>query len=170
MANPAPTWFPGLGEMLGSGVDGAVYALSDSDSVVKFCDAFDQALLTEIVAGYHPQYVKVLDFGIGEDGTHFIVMERLLSLSEDEGKVFHSLLSHEDKNAVKKRLSDPELMNVLAGLAKGLEFNADDVAIFYHQVVFGVMTHNDLHTRNIMKTSCGEFKLIDLNRISKDTT
>jgi hypothetical protein len=105
MANPVPTWFPGLGEMLGSGADGELYALSDGN-VVKFCADYDQGLLAEIVAGYHPQYVKVLDFGIGEDRTHFIVMERLHPITDDEAKVFHTILSHEDKNAVKKRLSN----------------------------------------------------------------
>jgi RIO-like serine/threonine protein kinase len=161
-------WFPGLGEKLGEGVDGSVYALANEDAVVKFSRSFDRELLAEIVAGYHAHYVKVLDFGVGESGIHFTVMERLLPITDDEAKVFHSLLSHEDKNAVKKRLTSAELDEVLAGLAKGLEFDALDVGVFYYQVMHSTIKHDDIHERNVMKNKDGEFKLIDLNRLSKE--
>ena len=161
-----PDCFPGLGEKLGSGVDGSVYALSDG-SVDKFSSAYDKQLLAEIATGKHPHFVEVFDFGVGESGMHFVVMERLYPITDDEAKVFHTIISHEDRG-LSKTFTLARLDEVLDGLSVGLEFDKKAVVAFYRQVRSDAMTHLDLHERNLMKDKGRRFKLVDLNRISKE--
>jgi serine/threonine protein kinase len=161
-----PPSFPNLGNQIGGGVDGSVYALTNENAVVKFSSSFDQLLLAEVATGVYPHFVRVLDFGVLDDGIHFTVMERLNPLTEDEAKVFHTIVSHEDRNA-SKVFSPEQLDEILDGLAKGLVFDKAMVKAFYQQLVLSAMSHQDLHPRNVMRDASGEFKLVDLNRISK---
>src|ERR1022692_2697793 len=94
------TWFPDLGDQIGSGVDGQVFLLG-GDRVIKFSGSYDHRLLAEIASGYYMHYVVVDDFGVLPDGTHFTIMERLYPLTTDEEKVFHTIISHEDQAKVK---------------------------------------------------------------------
>lgn len=169
--------FPSLGEQIGKGVDGSVYLLGENQ-VIKLSSSYDQTLLAELADGYYHHYVRVDDFGVltspyddcslrgDEDQTHFTVMERLLPLTTDEKKVFHSILSHEDRG-LSKFLTPEQLHTALDGLEAGLEFDRKQVVKFYAQVVLSSLTHLDLHERNILKDKNGAFKLIDLNRIAK---
>lgn len=156
--------FPNLGERIGSGVDGVVYALNDG-TVVKFTPILDQQLIAEITTGQHPHFVEVLDFGRIDD-LYFIVMERLNPLTDDEAKVFHTILSHEDRNLTKVH-TPVVLASILRGLSTGLEFDLAEVMSFYAAVVLSTMSHNDLHPRNIMRANDGKFKLVDLNRLTR---
>jgi hypothetical protein len=93
-------------------------------------------------------------------------MERLLPLTDDEEKVFHSIISHEDRG-LSKFLTPEQLHTALDLLEAGLEFDRKQVVKFYAQVILSTMKHLDLHPRNILKDNAGAFKLIDLNRLSK---
>jgi serine/threonine protein kinase len=164
-------WFPGLGAKIGSGVDGEVFATANPNEVVKFSPKFDLTPLVEVASGFHPHFVKVEDFGVSPDGeTCFVVMERLEPLTEDEERLFHSLVSHEDKNITKPVLSPMQLEVVLDGLLVGLFFKKGKVKEFYQRVVLGNLTHKDLAPRNIMKTKGGDYKLIDLDRLTHKET
>jgi serine/threonine protein kinase len=157
-------WFPNLGAKIGSGVDGEVYEIKGTNEVVKFSPTYDLNLLTEIMSGFHPHFVAVHDFGKHED-VCFVVMERLLPISDDEERLFHSLVSHEDRGITKPILSPEELEAVLDELVIGLRFKRSKVREFYQRIVLGKLTHKDLHPRNIMVDADGNFKLIDLDRI-----
>jgi rRNA-processing protein FCF1 len=97
---------------------------------------------------------------------HSLIMEKLKEISDDENKVFHSLLYH--KNVFwEKDFSDQELDETLFGLAKGLDFNHSKVKSFYKKVKKSTIQHNDINLGNIMKNVDGDYKLIDLDRLSK---
>jgi hypothetical protein len=164
--NELKVLFPAIGECIGKGVDGQVFALGDNEAI-KFSSHYDQQLLAEIAAGHYTHYVAIIDFGVLIDRTHFTIMERLSPLSDDETKLFHSILSHEDRG-LSKVLSPADLHRTLDGLEKGLAFDRKQVVKFYAAVILSSMTHLDLHPRNILKTKDGAFKLIDLNRIRKE--
>lgn len=96
---------------------------------------------------------------------YYYIMEKLYHLSEDEVKVFHSILSHEDRHAIKNY--SPEIIKkMLCGMSRGLDFNMERVIFFYEKICETPLIHNDLHPRNIMKNSVGDYKLIDFDRCS----
>jgi thiamine kinase-like enzyme len=90
-------------------------------------------------------------------------MEKLNKISEDEKKVFHSIMSHEDQN-LHKNFSMSKIKNMLQGLSMGLDFDASKIIIFCENLRSTVIHHNDIHPRNIMKDNFGNFKLIDFDR------
>jgi hypothetical protein len=96
-------------------------------------------------------------------------MEKLLSLSEDEQKVFHTLLSHEDRNLV-KNYSPAERQVILQNLRRGLDFDEGRVSLFVDKLNNSPVQHLDIHTRNIMKDANGNFKMIDLDRLTMENT
>jgi Ser/Thr protein kinase RdoA (MazF antagonist) len=55
---------------------------------------------------------------------------------------------------------------MLEGLRLGLDFEWDKVVRFYKACTRSEIIHEDIHHRNIMKDDSGNFKLIDLDRIS----
>src|SRR5438105_1128298 len=111
-----------LGKELGSGADGQAFEIIGSNKVIKICGLF--ALPNHDLRQEYLQRLQVLDYllydpspihaGLYEHGRlgdgdrllfgnqsqryilYYYVMERLTKLSEDEKKVFHSILSHED--------------------------------------------------------------------------
>lgn len=95
---------------------------------------------------------------------HYHVLEKCFKLSEDEKKVFHTIVSHEDYGIIKK-FSSENLKEILFGLSRGLDFDEKRVIFFYESLLTCRIKHNDLHQRNIMKDSFGNFKLIDLDRL-----
>jgi serine/threonine protein kinase len=173
-----------IGEKLGEGVDGEVFALQDiSDQVIKLSIIYSVDELP--VSIYHNRVVPTLYYVMqtqpdvcvrvdrfGKLGQidqlslflYYCLMERLLPLSEDEGKVFYSLLSHEDRG-IEKDLSPAKIEKTLSGLARGLDFDRQMVTLFCQQLRQEmVLRHRDLEVRNIMKDAMGHFKLIDLDR------
>lgn len=88
-------------------------------------------------------------------------MPKLFPLTEDEKKVLHSLISHEDNNI--QKTFDVALATTLK---KHLEFDLDKLVEFSNNISKSKYLHLDMHDRNIMKDMHGNFKLIDLDRIT----
>jgi RIO-like serine/threonine protein kinase len=94
-------------------------------------------------------------------------MEKLEKLSDDESKVFFTLLSHEDNNK-KKNYTEENAIEILNKLKIGLDFDFDKVLYFFNKIMLNEINHLDISERNIMKDSCGTFKLIDFERIKNE--
>ena len=91
-------------------------------------------------------------------------MEKLLKISEDEAKVFHSILSHEDRG-IFKNFSTDKVKKMLHGMQRGLDFDLQKIMLFYEALQNPQILHLDIHPRNIMKDENNNFKLIDLDRL-----
>lgn len=94
---------------------------------------------------------------------HYCVMERLKELSGDENKVFHSILSHEDRGVI-KNFPIIRLRKILKGLEKGLEFSEGKIVVFLDKLKSAKVRHLDLHQRNVMVDGHGNYRLIDFDR------
>lgn len=95
---------------------------------------------------------------------YYYIMEKCYKLTEDEKKLFHTLLSHEDRGVIKK-FTDIKFKEILFGLSRGLDFDEQKVIFFYESIQSSKIIHDDLHPRNIMKNKFGDFKLIDFDRL-----
>jgi len=95
---------------------------------------------------------------------YYYIMEKLHKTTEDERKVFHTILSHEDRG-IEKNFSPDKIRKMLEGMSKGLDFDAEKVTLFCDNIRGASVSHLDIHVRNIMKDDAGKFKLIDLDRI-----
>lgn len=167
---------PHAADALGSGVDGSVYMMpSDPTRVIKIAQVFDfdrfestADVLDKLLFEPLPEYARVYMRGakkFPDKGyvLHWYVMEKLLPISIDESKVFHTILSHEDRNIVK--LYEPEeLEKILTGLRIGLDFDAERVKFLCEAIRSSPVKHLDIHPRNIMKDANGNYKLIDFDR------
>ena len=178
-----------LGEELGYGADGQVFkSLNDPSKVIKICGLFqlpnhdlDQEYLqrsnvldyliqtpTTIHACVY-EHVKLGEWSRDFDNhpqryiLYYCVMERLKELSEDEKKVFHSILSHEDRGII-KNFPLNKLRRILQGLGLGLEFSEEKVMVFLDKLKSSKVRHLDLHQRNVMVDNHGNYKLIDFDR------
>ena len=179
-----------LGKELGCGADGQIFELVDfPNKVIKLCVLYDCA--AQNIDSYYENTSKVLTYlcevspsicarvyehkflfhgtrntciGNQDYITYYYVMEKLLKITDDEKKVFHSLVSHEDRNKI-KRYSELEARHMLENLHKGLDFNFHKVLHFYNELMNASIKHNDIHVRNIMKDNKGNFKLIDFDRM-----
>lgn len=179
-----------IGNEIGIGADGQVFSLqNEDDKVIKFCVKFDHNncslkneykkvnnILFYLSTKKPIAYAHVYEYGyLGEysrslyDGSsqkyilYYYVMEKLNKISEDEKKVFHSLLSHEDRN-IKKNFSLLKIKQMLSGLSLGLDFNSEKIILFCENLKKIDIYHNDIHPRNIMKDKDNNFKLIDFDR------
>jgi hypothetical protein len=181
------------GERLGDGADGEVFAIADDPAkVMKLSVIYDRfeyppkvIYFNEIVPvldyvmsnhlsmcvniyehGYLGEYYRKLNYwkcGKQSLVIHYCIMERLLHLSEDERRVFHSVVSHEDRD-LEKDLSPSKIKEIVDGMARGLDFDTKKVILFCDQLRNSPLEHKDIHVRNIMKNSDGFYKLIDLDR------
>jgi serine/threonine protein kinase len=175
-----------VAQVLGNGSNGEAYLLNDG-TVLKVSvlmdwgnEGFDVReeyariwwLLRQVKQEIPPHLVRIFDLGVLACGQldkqpytiYYYRMEHLQPLTEDEYKVFQTVISHEDRQLI-KRYQPAELSAVLQGLEKGLEFDLDRVKDFYHHIQFSRFKHLDLHPRNVLKAKDGEFKLIDLDRM-----
>jgi len=177
--------FP-LGEELGSGCHGQVFCHCDDPgyaiklSVIYGDDADLQyrrlctTLHTLYLFGGRPtnHLPFVYDYKLLYQGLisstkciiHYHTMERFFGISEDEKKVFHTILSHEDANRIKS-FDFHQLTEALTGLSKGLTFDIEKVRTFHRRIQRSFLEHRDMHPRNIMKDRDGDFKLIDLDSV-----
>jgi serine/threonine protein kinase len=182
------------GKRLGDGSDGEVFEVeNDPSKVIKFCVMYERGdrhlesyyhkklapLIDQLVAQpidvyarvYAHEYMGIFsrDFMSSKTGKqkyilYYYLMEKLERISEDESKVFHSILSHEDRR-IEKNFSTEKLREMLAGLGRGLDFDEERVIFFCEALKFAPISHLDIHPRNIMKDSLGNFKLIDFDRV-----
>jgi len=181
-----------LGEELGYGADGQCFNIVDNpNQVIKLSVLYDMSddfiiksqiinqTLNYIKNNNTYPYVRVYEYiHLGsysrcipswKDGKqnfilYYYIMEKLNKISDDEKKVFHTLLSHEDRGIIKD-YSLVKITEMLKGMQRGLDFDLSRVKLFCQAIKLSPLIHNDLHIRNIMKTQLGEFKLIDLDRL-----
>lgn len=181
-------------ERLGEGADGEVFELdNEPDKVIKFSILYDtggQGLrraykyisntLDYLIKQPSPAYAHVYaHMYLGEWSRsvvwgnterqqkyllYYYTMERLSKISSDEQKVFHTILSHEDRG-IKKNFATDKLKETLDGLRKGLDFNIERVIFFDDILKKTPLAHLDIHVRNIMKDAHGNFKMIDFDRV-----
>jgi thiamine kinase-like enzyme len=179
-----------LGEELGYGADGNIFDLIDSpDRVIKISILYEylnlyninyeitSKVLSYLKANKPSAYAHVFEheslyngtrttcFGMEKYTLHYYVMEKLYKITEDEKKVFHSIMSHEDLG-IKKQYSTNVVNDMLQGMKKGLDFDLDKILFFYKSIKQSYVIHNDLHVRNIMKDNNNSYKLIDFDRCS----
>ena len=180
-----------LSNRLGDGADGEVFELQDSPGkVIKFCVLYEypdtniKETYAKVVESLsyikHSQpraYARVHDYMyLGEytrpvdyckSGQKYILyyytMEKLNKISEDEKKVFHSIICHQDMN-VKKNYSISKIKEMLHGMGQALDFDQRRVMLFCENLKSVPLHHQDVHVRNIMKDVEGNFKLIDFDR------
>jgi len=176
---------------LGDGADGEVFDVEgQSDMVIKFGVLYDTGDIDidrsfkyiKRVLGYFQAnpastYARVYSFGFmgkfERDITwakkkqpfilYYYTMEKLYKITEDEQKVFHSILSHEDRG-IKKNYSPLKINEMISGMGTGLDFNSERVTFFCDNFKNTAVSHLDIHVRNIMKDSAGNFKLVDFDR------
>jgi len=173
------------GKEIGVGADGQVFELPNN-LVIKYSILFDydnnlqnnfnsrSNILNSINSS---AFVKIYEFKKVLESSrlfdnkqqsyivYYYIMDKLNKISEDESKVFHTLLSHEDSNKVKS-YSIKEITNICNDLSKYLDFNTNKVIEFITNYQNSEFIHLDIHPRNIMKSN-EDFKLIDLDRIAK---
>lgn len=179
---------------LGEGADGEVFSIAgDDNKVLKLCILYEQRGTNTFERSYkHIQsvleyflktqplpYARVYEYGdLGfysrknvsfrngtqRFGIYYYTMEKLEKITEDESKVFHSILSHEDRG-IEKNYSPDKVREMLRGMSCGLDFDVEKVTLFYENIRSAPVSHLDIHVRNIMKDRLGDFKLIDLDRI-----
>ncbi len=183
-----------LGEYLGDGADGEVFSINgDSSRVIKLGIMYErpsqgllkgykqiQSVLDFLITNQPVAYARVYEHGyigtysrdvefLKNKKQNFIIyfysMEKLEKITEDEKKVFHSILSHEDRGK-KKDFSPEKVLEMLQGLSRGLDFDAEKVTLFCENIRSAPVSHLDIHVRNIMKNSVGDYKLIDMDRIT----
>lgn len=157
---------------LGEGSDGEVFEFDGK--VIKFGIKFNGTDMISVSNIMNYLLINKIDSFVnihkyvycGEYDNKFLyyyIMDKLNCISDDESKVFRSVISHEDRN-IKKNFSISEIKKMLNGLAVGLDFDADMVIFFCERLQDSPINHNDLHERNIMKDSKGYFHLIDFDR------
>jgi hypothetical protein len=181
-----------LSSKLGDGADGEVFELSETDKVIKFGILFEYPDLNlserysqiENVLhyiknnkplAYAPVYeykylgkfVRPVDWSKAGQNyiLYYYIMEKLEKISDDEKRVFHSILSHEDKN-INKNFTILKIKQMLDGMARALDFDKKKIIFFCEALKQTEINHNDIHVRNIMKDKLGNFKLIDFDRAS----
>ncbi len=178
-----------LSTSLGDGADGQVFAIDGSPNKVikisighvELIDNYARNLkkvLDYLKNNSHPCFVRIYSHeelgsvakisrcdgvSILKYNLYYYIMEKLNKISEDEKKVFHSIISHEDRN-MKKNFSSQKLHEILLGLNRGLDFDFKKITFFCENLKNSPIRHYDIHIRNIMKDSLGNFKLIDLDR------
>lgn len=170
---------------LGEGADGEVFQLDNK--AIKYSILFDYSNIDNIfksrfrlfksIKENSPNIFPIIyDFNKIEESyrlfdnsnqkyiVYYYVMDFLNKISDDEFKVFHTLLSHEDSNLI-KNYSNHQIESILCELNNYLNFDKNKVQNFIFDYKKSNYIHLDLHPRNIMKCN-GDFKLIDLDRMT----
>lgn len=179
-----------VGARLGDGADGEVFEIvGRSDKVIKFCVLYETGstplentfkyisnVLEHLIVQPSPVFARVYTHTLmGQYSRvawgntkqryllYYYIMEKLQKISDDERKVFDSIVSHEDRGK-KKNFSPDRIKEMLSGMALGLDFDAEKVTFFCENFKKSPVAHLDIHPRNIMKDAAGNFKLIDFDR------
>lgn len=182
-----------ISNKLGDGADGEVFDIEgEPDKVIKFCVLYQTGptkvektyksickTLDYIVTTPAPTYANVysheymgaftrkVTWGEQPYIIYNYIMEKLQKITEDEKRVFHSLVSHEDRG-IKKDFSAAQRKEMISGMGTCLDFDAEKVMFFCDNFRNTQISHLDIHVRNIMKDSAGNFKLIDFDRVEID--
>jgi thiamine kinase-like enzyme len=182
-----PELLPVVGDQIGhGGADGEVFILPKTpDRVIKFSIIYDYPfapylkeyerindVLTYLVSQHPDTCVRVhshcklaegnrqnVTFGDQKYLLYCYVMDKCFSLSEEEKKVFHSIIS-----PLKKFRSTDKSEKILIGLSKGFDFDIKKIMSFVKGVSSLPFTHSDLSVLNIMNDIHGNLKLIDFDR------
>ena len=174
-----------LGARLGNGVDGEVFdIIGESNKVIKLCVLYESynnineyysktivPVLTLLISNpvdifarvYTHEYLGTFQSEFKKFILYSYTMEKLENISEDEKKVFHTIISHEDRGII-KNYSTKEVQEILGGLSLGLDFNEERVIFFYEKLKSSPINHTDLHVRNVMKDKRGFFRMVDFDR------
>jgi serine/threonine protein kinase len=178
-------------ERLGDGADGEVLSIKDQPNrVIKLGIIYEhpsrelkvyeqiQKVLDYAMTTQPPAFVRVYEHGylgtynrkvvewrkdVQEFLMYYYIMERLDKTTEDEKRVFHSIVSHEDRG-ITKNYSPEKISEMLQGMSRGLDFDAEKVILFCNNLRHAHVLHQDIHVRNIMKNANGDFKLVDFDR------
>lgn len=174
-----------IGATIGVGCFGKVYSLLNDDSkCIKISTVYNSLLkksfkeyiniidnnINYLINNPTNPFVRVYSFDLLDykseknQATFSYVMDKCFRITDDEYKMFHSLVSHEDMNKVKK-LSTNVVKKRANGLHLGLDFNIEHAIMFCDKLRESNIKHLDLHPRNIMKDKFGEFKLVDLDNL-----
>lgn len=176
---------------LGDGADGEVLSIQDQpDRVIKLSIIYDtpsrkikeykniKQVLELVMATQPPAYVRVYEHGyLGTFSRkmvdwhkqhqdflmYYYIMEKLSKITEDEKKVFHSIISHEDRG-IEKNYTTEKIEEMLWGMSRALDFDYRQVMLFCDNLRRANVFHKDVHVRNIMKNADGIFKIIDIDR------
>ncbi len=177
-------------EYIDSGADGEAY-LTNNNNVIKFSILFDLSYdfqmfkksseilknLNDIKNNPIDCYVKVINNDYLFDNQiktkignqfyclYYYTMEKLNHLSDDEVSAIRTLAPQVDKNNPTIDLTKAK--SAINEVSNYLDFNANKLLKFYSSYINCRYHHNDFHSRNIMKDSDGNFKLVDLDRITK---
>lgn len=178
-----------VGNSLGGGCDGEVFEIiGQTDKVIKFChlssivheidEQYNQVskVLNYLIHNPNPAYAHVYAHTCLGNYTiksgnyieqqvllYYYTMEKLFIISDDERRVFSTLVSHEDREK-KKDYGPEKVSKILDDLSRGLDFDAERVTFFCENFRKYAVRHLDVHPRNIMKDSAGNFKLVDFDR------
>lgn len=183
-----------IGKEVGiSGADGQVFELLEyPDQVIKLSvlyDNFDLSLekefqrieyvLSFLKKEKPSNYTNIFSFGKLFNSSrmiygnqeqkyiiHYCIMEKCFRLSDDEVKVFYSVIELFEKQESNVSFVKNKLKNLLNGLSLGLEFNLEKMIDFYNHLCTCMVVQNDLHARNIMRDKYGNYKIIDFDRCS----
>ena len=179
-------------ERLGEGADGEVFTITGvPDKVLKLGILYEhhngkldtyykhiQKTLDYLIETQPRAYARVYEHGyLGTYSRtmpywrsghqkfiiYYYTMEKLQKTTEDERKVFHSILSHEDRG-IEKNFSTAQIVEALQGMSCGLDFDTGKVITFCSDIREASIVHLDIEVRNIMKDVDGNFKLIDFDR------
>lgn len=178
-------------DKLGDGSDGEVFSIKeDINKVIKLSILFDfdledlnkrfesiSEIFNYLIINTFPYFAKVYEQSYLcqweaklADGSYrkyicyYSIMEKLQKISEDEKKVFHSIICHEDRE-IKKDYTVENIKEMLHGMSFGLDFDDERIISFIKKLRTSPIEHLDIHVRNIMKDSRGNFKMIDFERV-----
>jgi hypothetical protein len=169
-----------VGTFIAEGADGEAF-LSE-DKVIKFTiirDGKDNAnnvwfknkTILEAIFDTNPRhFCKVFDFGVVKvindpySIIYFSLLEKLNQMSSDESKAIDSLISHRDYN---KYPDINKSIGKVSELHQYLDFDKNKMIKFLECIKSSKIKHLDMHPRNVMKDSFGNFKLIDFDRMEK---
>lgn len=174
-------------EISHSGADGQVFHIkNDPDKVIKLSIfySYDEYIIEHHYSNIENKYKTVINnpqksivkvfninyihhkvYGKCTIAKNYIIyysiMEKLIPITKDEDKILKSLCDL--KNNKINTFSFPKIVDELKHYYL---FDRDKVLDFYDGLDSSIVIHNDFHRRNIMKDNDGNFKLIDLDRIS----
>jgi hypothetical protein len=185
--------FKFTGEKIGEGSQGEVYNYTPSnDRVVKYSVIYDYYftntldkkinsffnILVDLKNNPENIFPIIFDFnalhwskrqtidGPQDYVIYYYIMNKLNKIDDDENKVFHSIMSHQDNNK-KHNFTYKQLNDTLNGLSYGLNFDKQKITEFYFKVLSSKYHHGDITGRNIMKDYLNNFKLVDLDDLKK---